>query len=155
VSTLEWREPLSQCKSGKTIRHKEYHMNKKRAILILAALLLVTLCVAAPLTVADAAKDDFKVIKKAVDKGESNPAVANPGWLKIEVTGKVDKHENVRLKIPLSLIDFFADCIPQEELRCDHGDLDLKKLLQTLKKSGPQTLIEIDSDDETIRIWLE
>jgi len=35
------------------------------------------------------------------------------------------------------------------------GDVDFKKVIEILKKSGPTTLIEVDEEDELIKIWLE
>jgi hypothetical protein len=96
---------------------------------------------------------DYKVIKKAVKKGD------NPGevtWFKIQVTDNKTKKVKVNITLPFSLVDLLSECIEEDiDLGKDKGKINFKKLVQDLKKHGPMTLIEVYEDDETVKIWFE
>lgn len=96
---------------------------------------------------------DYKVIKKAVKKGD------NPGevtWFKIQVTDNKTKKVKVNITLPFSLVDLLSECIEEDiDLGKDKGKVNFKKLVQELKKHGPMTLIEVYEDDETVKIWFE
>lgn len=98
--------------------------------------------------------DDYKVIQNAVH----NPGSAKgASWFKIVVTGKEGKGENVKITLPISLVEIMMNACPDKEFRVD-GDcqIDLRKVWKDLKTAGPMTLVEIEEKDgETVKIWLE
>ena len=49
----------------------------------------------------------------------------------------------------------FADCTKDSININSKCDFDLKKILKVLKKNGPMTLVEVEEDDELIKIWFE
>lgn len=123
----------------------------KRGICVL---LVALLAVTAALGLFATAADDYKVVKNAVhnpDKG----GVAQ--WFKIVVTGKSDKGENVKITLPVSLVEIMMNATPEKEFRVN-GDcqVDLKRVWNDLKKAGPMSLVELETEDgETVKIWLE
>ncbi len=122
---------------------------KKRSLSIFVILVMVLGLMAAGITFADSA-DDYKVIKRAVKSkkgGELN-------WFKVSIYDKIKKKNVVSIKLPLLLAETFADCDDKIKVK-DGCDLDIKKLLRLLKKSGSTSLVEIDGDDAAIKIWLE
>jgi len=107
--------------------------------------------VATPPVFGDAAQD-YKVIKKA-SKGKKSGEL---NFFKLTVYDKKIKKNNVKITLPLALIDLLAECEEDTKiLDKTKTDLDLKKLMSILKKNGPMTLIEIEEDDQLIKIWLE
>lgn len=118
-------------------------------------LMLVLIVIAAFLVSAVPAfgdsSDDYKVIKNAVkSKG------GEPTWFKLTVYDKKAKKVKVTMKFPLALFDMFAECIDEEEIKIKgKKDVTLKKLLKVLKENGPLTLIEIDEEDELVKLWIE
>ncbi len=105
---------------------------------------------------ADAA-DDYKVIKNAV-KGQGAPAAAgkNAQSFKIVVTGRAGAREEVRISLPISLVEMMIAACPEEKFKVDHGcDVDIRKVWDMLKTAGPMALVEIEADGETVKIWFE
>ncbi len=94
--------------------------------------------------------DDFKVIKKGI-KGKSGKAQ----YLKITVFNKKKNKNTVKLKFPLSIIELIADCTKDSINIKSENDFDLKKILKVLRKNGPMTIVEVDEEDELIKIWFE
>jgi hypothetical protein len=102
--------------------------------------------------------DDYKVIQNAVH----NPAAAKAGqkgvqWFKIVVTSKDGKGDNVKITLPISLVEIMMNACPDKEFRVD-GDchIDLRRVWKDLIAAGPMTLVEVEEEDgETVKIWLE
>ena len=119
---------------------------------------------------AQAADDDLAVIRKAVAQTEpgaaapSKPAVAparkEPQWLRVRIEPKGDHKGRVRVNIPLAFVRAVGDSLPADfgpgcrgerhEVYCG---LKLSEVLKTLD-SG-QDIVEVDAEDQTVRIWLE
>jgi len=102
-------------------------------------------------------RDDYQVIKKAV---KDNPVVEpakEARWFKILVTDNKTGKEKVKVTMPLTLVEIFARCADSKELRMGkyQGGLNLQELLAELKKVGPLAIIEINEEDETVKVWLE
>ncbi len=103
------------------------------------------------------AADDYQVIKNAVKKSESSPGSGgNVQWFKIVVTGKNGGKEKVKLTLPVSLIEMLANSCPQEKFHAaGNREIELRRVWADLKKAGPMALVEIEDQDETVKIWLE
>jgi hypothetical protein len=98
--------------------------------------------------------EEYKVIKNAVKNKNTG---GNVTWFRLEVTDKTAKKTTVKIKIPISLVEMISDCTDEEidiktKTKCK---VDLKKILHELKKNGPMTLIEVDDQDELVKIWFE
>jgi len=111
-------------------------MHRKIWVLVMVAALLVG-PLAGSLSAAPKADKDARVFKLLVlDKA----------------TGK----EEVKLTIPVALLEWAAECCPEETLQLNSKcRLSLNQLLDMLKKSGNQTLLEVEEKDKRIKIWFE
>ena len=121
--------------------------------LILVIFVMVTFMAAAlPVLGDSSSSEDYKVIKNAV-KGKKKSG--DISWFRIEVTDKKTRKTKVKIRIPIGLVDLLSDC--DKDIKIDDGKckINLKKILEELKKNGPMTLIEVDDDDGYVRIWFE
>jgi hypothetical protein len=118
-----------------------------------------------------AADDDLAVIRKAVAQSEApapapdKPVVAaarksEPQWLRIRVEPKGERKGRVRVNVPLAFVRAVGDSLPADfgpgcrrEHREAYCGMKLSEVLKTLD-SG-QDLVEIDDDEQTVRVWLE
>jgi hypothetical protein len=117
---------------------------------MLVIFLMVTF-MAATLPVLGSA-EDYKVIKRAVKNKKTTDKVT---WFRLEVVDKKAKKTKVKIRIPFSLVEMFADCEKDAmgiESKCK---ISLKTILKELKKNGPTTLIEAECDDGLVKIWFE
>ncbi len=121
-------------------------MKTKWIVLLVVSL---TLVFSASLLHGDSA-DDFKVIKNGV-KGKKGKVE----FLKVSVYNKKSKKTTVSVKVPLALIDLIAECTEENINIKGKCDIDLKKIMKVLKKHGPMTLVEVDEEDELIKVWFE
>ncbi|MGD2086198.1 MAG: hypothetical protein PVH61_08445 [Candidatus Aminicenantes bacterium] len=123
---------------------------KRKRNLLLVIFLMVTF-MAATLPVLGSA-EDYKVIKRAVKNKKTTDEVT---WFRLEVTDKAAKKAKVKIRIPLSLVELFADCEKEAIDLKDKCKISLKTILKELKKNGPMTLIEAECDKELVKIWFE
>ena len=96
--------------------------------------------------------EDYKVIKRAVKNKKNTGEVT---WFRLEVTDKTAKKTKVKIRIPLSLVELFADCEKEAIDLKNKCKISLKTILKELKKNGPMTLIEAECDKELVKIWFE
>jgi hypothetical protein len=144
---------------------------------LLAALFAAALAVPAA---ADRADDDLAAVKKAVGAApaqasapEAAPAPSRPQaerepaqaprrapageakWFRVRIVEKGAKHGRVSINLPLGLVRAVgADWPVQGCRRCEggHGPT-LGEVLRTLD-SG-QSLVEIEDDEATVRVWVD
>lgn len=124
-------------------------MKKVICVLLVALLAAAT----APGLFASAA-DDYKVVRNAV----RNPGTGRDAqWFRIVVAGKSGKAGNVKITLPVALVEAVMNATPDKEFHVDGNcGIDLKRVWNDLKKAGSMSLVEIESEDgETVRIWLE
>ncbi len=126
---------------------------KKRIVALSVFLVVFVLTIA----LFAAAADDYKVIKNAV-KNPDNSASGrkNVQWFKIVVTEKNGAKEEVKISLPISLVEMIINACPEEKFEVDHGcRIDIRKIWNELKKAGPLALVEIEDHGETVKIWFE
>ncbi len=101
--------------------------------------------------------DDYQVIKNAVRKSQATPVGGkNLQWFKIVVTGKEGAGENVKITLPVSLVEMMLNSCQEKKFNVEHGcEIDLRKVWNDLKAAGPMSLVEIADHGETVKIWLE
>ncbi len=121
------------------------------------ALIVFVLFVFLPNLLMADSKDDIQAIKKAVKKNPDYKAGEEVKWFKLVVTDNTTKKDKLRITLPISLIEFFLDCVDDDELMIDKDEceIDLRELFTELKKLGPAVIIEIIEDDETVKVWFE
>jgi hypothetical protein len=95
---------------------------------------------------------DYKVIKKAV-KGKK--ATKDVAYFKILVVDKINRKVKIRLTLPITLVELLSECTDDTIKIKNHCRVDFKAIFKELKKLGPHCLIEIDSGDESVKIWFE
>ncbi len=127
-----------------------------KKVIVITVVLLVLLFMTSSLFPAGD-RDDYQFIKKAVqDTSEVEPA-KEVKWFKVLVTETKTGKEKVRITMPIALVEIFARCADNKEVKLgrDGSSLNLQKLLTELKKVGPLAIIEVNEEDEKVKVWLE
>ncbi len=117
--------------------------------LVVVMFVIITLLMSGSVMYGDSG-DDFKVIKNGV-KNKSGKVQ----YLRVTVYNKLKKKNTVKIKVPISLFEFIADCTKDDIKINSKCDFDLKKILKALRRNGPMTLVEIDEEDEIVKVWFE
>ncbi len=103
--------------------------------------------------------DDADVIRRAVKSNPHYQEGKEVKWFKLEVTNTVTDKVEVKITLPISLLEIIMKSSSDRDMHIDRDDLDLdmKELFQSLKKAGPMSIIEIydDEDGHEVKIWLE
>lgn len=121
---------------------------KKHFLLVI---FVIAAMMAAAFPIMGSAADDYKVIKKAV-KGKKGGEIT---FFKLTVFDKKAKKDKVSIKVPFALVEVLAEGEDDLKIKDKDCDVDLKKVLEILKKSGANSLIEIDTEDVLVKIWVE
>ncbi|MBN2245929.1 MAG: hypothetical protein JW755_08795 [Candidatus Aminicenantes bacterium] len=101
--------------------------------------------------------DDLQVIKKAVKENPRYSAQSEIRWIRLTVTDLKTNRDKVKIKFPVIIFEIIMEAADEKKMNvdCDDFDIDLRELYYELKKLGPMSLIEISSEDEQFKIWLE
>lgn len=89
---------------------------------------------------------------------------AEPTFLKLSVQEKGYTEPNVKVNVPLALLDAIADAIKEDTLKLHEIDvaldevkkeqgIDLPKLWEGIKKLGPTDFIEVVDEKEHVKVW--
>ena len=109
--------------------------------------------------------DDLEVVKRATSPNGSARATAEapprprsdaPQWLRVRIVEKGQNKATVKVNLPLFLVHAVGDDIPIPgcEGRGEKGkSLTLGEVLRALD-SG-ESLVEIEDEDATVRVWVE
>ncbi|MGB9907740.1 MAG: hypothetical protein ACPLRR_10195 [Candidatus Saccharicenans sp.] len=126
-----------------------------KKVILITTLVLATLFLTAVLFGAGD-RDDYQVIKKAVQDSPKVEPVKEVKWFKVLVTDTRTGKEKVKITMPLALVEIFARCAENKEVKMGSGcSLNLEQLLAELKKAGPLAIIEVNEEEETVKVWLE
>lgn len=119
--------------------------------LITIMFVIITLLMAGTIMYGNSA-DDFKVIKKSIKNSSGKVK-----YLKITVFNKKKRKNTVNIKIPLAFVELISDYTSDSfDINMkSNGKFNLKKILRVLKKNGPMTIVEVDEEDELIKIRFE
>lgn len=99
--------------------------------------------------------DDYKVIKKSA-KENTATSMEEVKWFKIEVRDMETDKIKVKVTIPISLVEVVSNWCPEGKMHIENDmEIDLKQMVQELKKIGPMAFIEVYEDNETVKIWVE
>jgi hypothetical protein len=135
---------------------------------------ILVAALAAP-AAADRALDDLQVVKKAVSssrvadarppaeeppsgsaEARSAPRKGEPQWFRVRILEKGSKKGKVSVNLPLALVRALGDEWPIDghgRCREDRHCPTLGEVLRALD-SG-QSLVEIEDDETTVRVWVE
>jgi hypothetical protein len=102
-------------------------------------------------------RDDYQVIKKAVQEKAKVEPSTEVKWFKVLVVDNKTGKEKVKITMPIALVEIFARCADNQEVHLKNVgcDLNIEELLKELKKVGPLAIVEINEEDETVKVWLE
>lgn len=109
---------------------------------------------------------DPKLVPQGTGTGAGVSAAGQAKLIRVEVFNKLQKKVVVRINLPLAFGELLLDAIDEnyrkiiaDKLSQEHGTEfqmpDLKKLLEAIKTGGPQTLVEIDNEEDSIKVWIE
>jgi hypothetical protein len=127
---------------------------------ILAAPLAVA-ALAAPAG-ADRAEDDLQLVRKAVASEPSRaeaaptPRKGSPSWFRVRIVEKGARRAKVSVSLPLPIVRTFGDDWSIDGMghcRKDRRCPTLGEILRALD-SG-QSLVEIEDDEASVRVWVE
>ena len=117
------------------------------------------------------ADDDLAVIKRAVSADSKTPGAlgkdetaaarkGEPQWLRVRVTGKNDNKKRVSVNLPLAFVKAVGSDWPlhlgsacRREHQAHYCSIKLSEVLKTLE-SG-QDIVQVDDEEESIRVWVE
>jgi hypothetical protein len=102
-------------------------------------------------------KHDIQTIKKAVKKNPEYKKGEEAKWFKVLITNNETKEDEVKITLPVCLVETVLECVDEDDLEFDRDecDIDIKELFKELKKLGPAVLIEVYKHGKTIKVWLE
>lgn len=129
-------------------------MRRKLSSLILVVILIA--CWFGPDLRADS-RDDLQVIKKAVKENPADEAGHGAKWFKILITDKKTGKDKVKVTMPIVIVELFLHCVEDKHLRIrERGcEIDLAAAFRELKTMGPMAIVEVDQEEQTMKIWLE
>lgn len=98
--------------------------------------------------------------------GPVAPAAGQAKLIRVEIFDKAQKKVVVRVNLPIAFGELLIESLEpmyremiQKKIQAEHGTEfqmpDWKKFLEGLKSGGPQTLVEIDNEENAIKVWLE
>ncbi|MBC7363195.1 MAG: hypothetical protein H5U07_01470 [Candidatus Aminicenantes bacterium] len=127
----------------------------KKAIWLAILTLVALLWLAGPGYPVD--RDDYRVIKKAVEDNPKAELKGEAKWFKVLVIDNKTGKEKVKITMPIALVEIFIRCAEDKEvkLKSTEARLNMEELLKELKKAGPLSMVEINEEDETVKVWLE
>jgi len=128
-------------------------------------LTLLALAVGGLVATADAgsADDDLAVVKNATAGRSTQAAPAEapprsradePKWFRVRIVEKGEKKATVKVNLPLALVHAFGDDVSIPG--CDEKSgrhMTVGEVLRALD-SG-ESLVEIEDEDATVRVWVE
>lgn len=102
-------------------------------------------------------RDDYQVIKKAVQDNSKSEVKGEVRWFKVLVVDNKTGKEKVKITMPVALVEIFVRCAEQKEVRIKSmkSTINMEELLSQLKKAGPLSIIEVYEEDETVKVWIE
>jgi hypothetical protein len=102
-------------------------------------------------------RDDYQVIKKAVQDNPKAEPAKEVKWFKVLVVDNKTGKEKVKITMPIALVEIFARCADNKQVQMKNigCTLNIEELLAELKKVGPLAIVEINEEDETVKVWLE
>lgn len=116
--------------------------------------IIIVLCFSGSLWGED---DDLQAIKKAVKENPKYSSQSEIKWIRLTVIDLKTNKEKVKIKFPIVIFEIIMEAAEGKNMNidCENFDVDIRALFNELKKLGPMSLIEISSEDELFKIWLE
>ncbi len=108
----------------------------------------------------------LRIDPKLVPQGPPATGPSKCSLIKFEVFNKLQKKGVVRINLPLAFADMLLEAINEHYRKMIEDKLaeqapgtklpDFRKMLEAIRSGEcPQTILEIDRDEESIRVWIE
>jgi hypothetical protein len=125
---------------------------------------------------ADRADDDLQAVRRAVaasagtqarppaeepqvtrDEARPAPRKGEPQWFRVRIVERAGRRAKVQVNLPLALVRSFGDDWPLGiDRRGDHEHRHGPTLGEVLRAlDSGQSLVEIEDDETTVRVWVE
>ncbi len=132
-------------------------MSAAKKILI-TLLAVMTVLGSAAFSAPSSENDSWRVVKKAVQEDARPARVRGEAkWFKILIMDRHEKGAELKITLPLSLVEGIIQLSSHESFKCNgrEYDIEFSEILDQLKKAGPMALIEISDEDGLIKVWIE
>jgi len=128
-----------------------------KKILLIAVVALVVAMFALSAFGSSLPRDEFQTVKKAVKENPEAVPGREAKWFKILVTDAKTGKATVKVTLPISVFDIVSKCVDMKNIKIDESNckIDLGALFAELKAAGPMMFIEVQEEDEIVKIWLE
>jgi len=114
-------------------------------------------------------EDDLSVVKRAVAQNTApDPAALpraasggrEPQWFKVRIVDKLTGKRKVTVNLPLSVVKALGDDMPIDwpcgDHEAEHRARSTVKLSEVLRAlQAGQDLVEVDDDENQVRVWVE
>jgi hypothetical protein len=104
--------------------------------------------------------DDLAVVKRALTvepSAQEQGGSRNPKWLRVRIEEKGKPHSKVSVNLPLGIVRALDDdisfgwhCHRTAGEKCK---IKLSEILKSLEAG--QQIVEIDSEEETVKVWID
>jgi hypothetical protein len=108
------------------------------------------------------ADEDLAVVKKATASGNDQAVTAEapprsradePKWFRVRIVEKGKKKAMVKVNLPLALVHALGDDVPVPGCGEHDRHLTIGEVLRSLDTG--ESLVEIEDEEATVRIWVE
>ena len=126
--------------------------------ILVTLLAVMTVLGSAAFSTPSSENDSWRVVKKAVQEDARPARVRGEAkWFKILIMDRHEKGGELKITLPLSLVEGIVQLASHERFKCNgrEYDIEFSEILNQLKKAGPMALIEISDDDGLIKVWIE
>ncbi len=122
-------------------------------------ILLISLIFIFPSYTFSSDREDLKVIKKVVkakDFSISSKCFKEAKWLKISIIekNKMDR-EDVKIRICIPFLETILRSSKKCRIKSEKREIDLRDIMEELKKIGSMELFLLEDDQSIVKIWLE
>ena len=125
-------------------------------------LVLALAGLATPSVASGSADEDLAVVKKATASGNGQTVTAEapprsradePEWFRVRIVEKGKKKATVKVNLPLALVHALGDDVAVPGCGGRDRRLTIGEVLRSLDTG--ESLVEIEDDDATVRVWVE
>jgi hypothetical protein len=116
-----------------------------------------------PIAAGSSADEDLAAVKRATSSGDVPVARAEassrsrsdePEWFRVRIVERGEKKATVKVNLPLALVHALGDDMPVPGCGSEGGRrITIGEVLRSLDTG--ESLVEIEDEDATVRIWVE
>ena len=92
--------------------------------------------------------------------GGRSTAAKEPTLIRMTVYNKIEKRYELKVNLPVAFARMLVDALDEEDLQdisreAEQKGIDLDDIFQAIHKAGAGKLLEVDTEDSHIEIWIE